>query len=197
MPDLITHPTSTAEWHALVNEAECAAHCRLIEEMESYLVFLLMRFCREPGLASRVFALEYLDSTLAQGRARQDKLREVGDQCLLYSGLFPQQAQRKHVRAGYFADLGRAAYRQLSMLLAINSAASSPGTNAGLYARLSENFVALMDVLLVLRNPGGQAPQLGVLEAYDLWNDTGSRTALKAYQAATQRWPTAISSIPH
>lgn len=150
MPDLITHPTSTAEWHALVNEAECAAHCRLIQEMESYLVFLLMRFCREPGLASRVFALEYLDSTLAQGRA---------------------------------------AYRQLSMLLAINSAASSPGTNAGLYARLSENFVALMDVLLVLRNPGGQAPQLGVLEAYDLWNDTGSRTALKAYQAATQRGP--------
>lgn len=194
MTGLITHPTSTAQWHTLVSEAECAARCRLIEELESYLVFLLMRFCREPGLASTVFALEYLGSTLAQGRARQDKLREIGDQCLLYSGLFPQQAQRKRVRAGYFADMGRTAYQQLSTLLTVSSA----GSNAGLYAHLSENFVTLMDVLLALRDLGGQTPGLGVLEAYDLWADTGSRTALKTYQAATQQLPAPpIPSRPH
>ena len=44
MKRLVLHATDTAQWQALVHEAEAAAECSLSVETESYLVFTLMRF---------------------------------------------------------------------------------------------------------------------------------------------------------
>jgi len=44
MSQLILYPTETAQWHALVNEAQVSTRLMLNEDTESYLVFLLMRF---------------------------------------------------------------------------------------------------------------------------------------------------------
>jgi len=178
MATLLTHPTATAQWHALVSEAEAAAACQLVEELESYLVFLLMRFSNRPEMANSVMALDYLNSMLAQGTIRQEKLRDVGDQCLLYSGLFPQQAEQRQVRISYFVDLGRSAYQQLSDRLA--------NSYAELYAHLSQDFIALMDVLHAMRKLGSSLPCLEPLPAYELWSDTGSRQAYQALREATQ-----------
>ena len=54
MAKLVIQPTSTAQWHALVSEAESAASCVLNEDLESYLVFLLMRFASNPHMLARV-----------------------------------------------------------------------------------------------------------------------------------------------
>ena len=114
MSELVIHTSATAEWLSLVNEAESAAALHLDEEMQSYLVFLLMRFTESPELAASVLAMEYLQSMRSQGRVGQDQLRNVGDKCLLYSGLFPERAERRRVKISYFVDLGRSAYQQLS-----------------------------------------------------------------------------------
>lgn len=178
MATLVTHPTASAQWHALVNDAERAAACPLVEELESYLVLLLMRFTRRPEMVGNALALDYLNGMLAQGRSRQDSLRDVGDQCLLYSGLFPQQAARRQVKISYFVDLGRSAYQQLSTTLA--------SSYAELYVHLSQDFVSLMDVLHAIRSLGSDLPRLDPFSAYELWADTGSRQAYRALRAVSQ-----------
>lgn len=181
MAKLVIQPTSTAQWHALVSEAENAADCVLTEDLESYLVFLLMRFASNPHMLARVIALDYLNNSSNEGRTRHEKLRDVGDQCLLFSGLFPKQAERRMVKVSYFVDLGRSAYQQLSDTMSSNSAA--------IYANLSRDFVSLMDILQSMRELQGNRSNLTPLNAYELWNDTGSRHAYKIIRTLTDACP--------
>ena len=184
MPELLVHTSATEEWLSLVHEAETASEHHLDEEMQSYLVFLLMRFTEKPELAASIMAVEYLQSMQAMGRIGQEQLRNVGDKCLLYSGLFPQRAERRRVKISYFVDLGRSAYQQLSEQLEHNAAV--------MYHRLAGTFVSLMDILQAMRALGAPDAQLDPLRAFELWQDTGSRAALKALEQSTQGTPLVI-----
>jgi hypothetical protein len=184
MTALLLEPTTLAQWHALVNEAEQAADQRLDESLESYLVFLLMRYTTEPGLAARVMAMDYLKAMQESGQQRGYQLREVGDHCLLLSGLFPQRAERLRVRIGYFVDLGRSAYAELSSSLSHGA--------AQLYESLAMGFVALMDTLHAIRQLGAAQPCFNALQAYDLWQDTGSSRARSTLTGYTRGTPILI-----
>src|SRR3569832_1382878 len=166
MSRLVVKASSTEEWLTLVSEAKVAAACRLDEDMESYLVFQLMRFTEKPEIAASVMVLDYLRSMQLSGHLAQDQLREVGDKCLLYSGLFPERAARRRVKVSYFVDLGRSAYQHLSGRLGHDAAT--------LYQRLAYTFVGLMDVLQTMRELGQQQARPDPLRAYELWRDTGS-----------------------
>jgi len=182
MPDLVIHPTSTAQWHALVNEAQSACDCMLPETLESYLVFLLMRFADKPHMLARVLALDYLNSNAtASSHRRHEQLREVGDHCLLFSGLFPQQAERRMVKVSYFVDLGRVAYQQIA-----DHAITGMTT---IYAELAREFVALMDALQTMRELQGSQSGLTPIHAFDLWNDTGSQHAYRIIRSITGACP--------
>lgn len=159
---------NVAQWQELVHEAATHAGVRLDEELESYLVHTLIRYLRRPEMAQRVLALDFLEAFQQQASQRDDSLRDVGDQCLLFSGLFPQRAERRRVRVSYYVDLGRSAYRNL---------ADSLNDLARLFERMAEEFVAAMDTLQAIRRIGGQPSGLTLLQAHDLWNDTGSRSA--------------------
>lgn len=180
MSQLILEPTSTAQWHALVSEAEAAAARNLDETLESYLVFLLMRFAARPDLAGRVMAVEYLRGATASGQAQVNQLRDVGDQCLLFSGFYPQLAERRHVRVSYYVDLGRGAYGLLAERLR--------HAGAEVYQQLCQGFVALMDVLQAMRALDGE-PALAALQSHELWNDTGSQAAWQRLRALTGGMP--------
>lgn len=180
MSELILEGTSTEHWQRLVHEAAEAATRELDETLESYLVLLLSRTLRDAQALHRVMAVEYLEGLLATGQLRSMKLREVGDHCLLLAGLFPQRAERRLVRVGYFVELGRGAYRELSEAL-------SQGT-ARLYGELAQAFVALMEVLQAMRELGGE-PCLSPLNAVELWQDTGSPRALRNLERYTQALP--------
>lgn len=174
MSDLVLEPTATAQWHSLVSEAEARCAKQLDETLESYLVFLLMRFTGRPTLATAIMAREFLEGLTAPGRQGHDRLRDVGDQCLLYSGLFPRRAERRLVRVSYYVDLGRAAYSHLAEDRAPGSAA--------LYSRLAHSFVALMEVLQAMSHLTG-APALDLLQAIELWHDTGSSQSLRHWRS--------------
>jgi hypothetical protein len=173
MRQLILEPTTQAQWQTLVHEAQYACDRELDETLESYLVFLLMRFTDKPHCMSRVMAQDYLSSQAASGGERVERLRDVGDHCLLFSGLFPQLAERRLVRVSYFVNLGQSSYRQLSGLL-------DRGWSS-VYQHLSEAFVVLMDVLQSMRGLDGR-PSLTPIQALDLWSDTGSR---RCYEQVT------------
>lgn len=186
MSRIVTEPTATAQWHDLVHEAEELAHLNLGETLESYLVFTLMRFTQRPQLLHNIMALEFLNSLNKQGQRRHDNLRDVGDQCLLFAGLFPLNARRRLVRIGYFVKLGRSAYQQLHD--------DQQHATFKLYGQLASDFIAMMDVLLAIRriNPGNQ--QLAPLEAFELWEETGSQQARASLAQRTRATPIANTS---
>lgn len=168
MAELHVQPTATAQWHDLVDEAAQRCGLRLDDELESYLVFLLMRFTSRPDMAATVMALEFLQSMYERGSRQEQQLRNVGDQCLLYSGLFPLRARRRRVRIRYYVDMGRSAYQQLS--------SSVERGWAELFARLAERFVPLMDVLQAMRIE--HDPVSGdLLALHELRDDCGSPAA--------------------
>ncbi|ALP52090.1 hypothetical protein Tel_02440 [Candidatus Tenderia electrophaga] len=167
MTSLVLEPTSTALWQALVSDAEAAANRQLDETLESYLVLTLMRFTQRPELVSSVMALEFLDSAQKAGQQQHAQLRDVGDKCLLVSGLFPQNAKRRLVSIGYFVNMGRSAYQQLHDKI------------HGFYGQLAADFIPMMDVLHAMRELNDQSQHIDLLDAFELWEETGSQHALE------------------
>lgn len=139
MKKLILHPTDTSQWHALVNEAQALTSLILNENTESYLVFLLMRFSQSTQLIESVIALDFLESMHASGKRQVELLRDVGDKSLLFCGLFPGMAIKRHVRLDYFSEMGQAAYLSVGELEARES--------ADLYFQLSAQFMNMQQIL--------------------------------------------------
>ncbi len=168
MSNVLISGAQVADWQKLVSEAEAKMGVSLDQDMESYLVFTLMRYTSRPDMASRVMALDYLEAMQNTGSASQTQMREVADQCLLLTGLFPARAQRRRVSITYYVDLGRSAYQHLAENLA---------SMTELYSRMAQQFVQAMDTLHAIRQLGEGNLQLEPLEAFDLWQQTGSRAA--------------------
>lgn len=149
MADILTRDSATALWQELVRDAEAKAGRMLGEDLESYLVFTLMRHYRDAPLAHRVVALEWLEAMQREGRQqRNDELRDVGDRCLLIAGFYPEIAQRRHVPLSYFVEVGRSAYDQL--------AGDLRAAVGELYAQLARAFAQLVHVLIEVRRLSGQ-----------------------------------------
>lgn len=181
MSNIIVESSSTAQWQKLILEAEATCDLHLNEDMESYLVFLLMRFLEKPDFTSKIMAMDYLHSFVAQGQAQQDKLRDVGDHCLLFSGLFPKIAERRHIKISYYVGMGKTAYHHLGD--------TCKAQLHEFYHQLAESFVPMMDILHVIRGINQRAQILSPLEALELWGDTQSKQALKSLRYATDANP--------
>ncbi|MBI1423956.1 MAG: hypothetical protein GC149_10860 [Gammaproteobacteria bacterium] len=186
MAKLFVEQEATAQWHDLVKEAEAFNGVHLDEELESYLVFLLMRYTGRPELAAKVMALDYLHGAQTAGSERREKMRDVGDQCLLFSGLFPKRAEKRRVRVSYYVDLGRTAYH--------NVAEAAQAAMAEMFHHLSDSFVSLMDTLQAMRSMHARDQQLDPLHALDLLQDTGSQRARTILGQTTQAIPLVIPS---
>jgi hypothetical protein len=188
MAEIKLQPTSTAHWHELVCEAESKSHRHLGEEVQSYLVFLLQRFLSKPDLAVRILALDYLKGLRESGHQQFDKLRDVGDICLLHAGFFPQRARTRLVSANYYVDLGIGAYYQLHH--------HTPHQQGQLFEQLYEGFVPAMDVLQTIRSFENEQPYekplYDALTAYELWEHTDSIQAKRQLQNFTKATPTKI-----
>ena len=164
-----TETTSLILWQDLIRYAEHRCSVRLKQDLESYLVSLLMRYTNKPELVNQLIATAFLNAMQKREEERHLSLQHVGDQCLLFAGLFPRVAEKRHVKVSYFVDLGRSAYAAISH------------TTNDLYGSLALQFVALMDVLQSIRPDTDLLP----LEAYDQWHDVGSQWAYKVLQSYT------------
>lgn len=188
MSELILESSATAAWYRLVTEAASATASTLDEDRESYLVFLLMRYLRRPELVRAVMAAEFLDGLGLPGRRRREAMQAVGDQCLIFTGLFPEQADRRRVRLSYFVDLGQCAYDEVAI--------SVDRANAGLFHALASTFVRLADVLRAVRQRP-HSPLMTALEAAQRWDETGSELARDCLAEYTTATPLPASSQRH
>ncbi|MDI1351214.1 MAG: hypothetical protein PSV35_00345, partial [bacterium] len=132
------------------------------EHTESYLVFLLMRFSQGPKLIESVVALDFLEAMHKSRSMQSELLKDVGDKSLLFCGLFPGMAEKKHVSLSYFSDMGQAAYLTLGEL--------QDSEHANLYFQLSAQFITLQQILQAIRGEYWQFSDVrqSVLSATDL-----------------------------
>jgi len=145
---VIYEPTETAAWVQFVRAGESRASCTLGEELESFLVFTLMRFMQRTDLFSIVLALEFLQASTEQtGRKKGHTLGEVGDVSLILEGLYPERARKLGVPASYFPEMGRMAFGDLADFFGRNNLRSLEV----LYRNVGAGFPAMMDVLLAAR----------------------------------------------
>src|SRR5688572_546372 len=165
MSEILTRESSTALWQELIREGEQRAGKALGEDLESYLVFTLMRHLGDAPLAHRVMALELLEALNAAGAQRKGELRDVGDRCLLIAGLYPDLAKRRRVPLSYFVDLGQGAYDTL--------AGEMRAALSALYAELARAFAQLVRVLVEVRKLSGEWRGLLPLDRHELAASAG------------------------
>lgn len=160
---LLTSTTPRVLWQDVVKHAETRCAITLEGELENYLVSLLMRYTSQPEIAKQIFATAFLEALQLREHERSVSLQHVGDQCLLFAGLFPKAAAKRHVKIGYFVDIGRSAYGAISK------------TTDDLYGSLAIQFVVLMDVLQSIQPHAELMP----FEAYEQWEQVGSQRAFE------------------
>lgn len=114
MNKLLTNTTEMAHWHQLVLDTQNAKGIYLSEPLENYLVLTLCAYTTRTSLASIVLAIEFLECINELSHQNLLKLRDVGDHCLILSGLFPERIKRKNISASYLENIGREAYYTLS-----------------------------------------------------------------------------------
>jgi hypothetical protein len=170
---LVTKETTLALWHDVIQYAEGRCEITLSEELEIYLISLLARYMDRPDLAQQIFATTFLESMQKQEKQRSLSLQHIGDQCLLFAGLFPQSAARKQVKVSYFVEIGRSAYANISQ------------SANDLYWSLALQFVAMMDVLQSIRSESDLLP----LDAYAQWDELGSKRAWQILNQYTHGIP--------
>jgi hypothetical protein len=188
----VTGKSTTAVWVDIVNEGEKKAGIELGEELESYLVFLLMRYTERPEIAASPLAITYLQGLVGERIMRDFRLRDVADQSLLISGLFPGRAERRRVPVSYYVDLGRSAYQRLS-----EDEVSQLGD---LFGNVAEHFIEMMDTLHAIRRFSQTQVLNFPMTAFDLWAATGSRSAmheLGLHSEATPVWESRLESLRH
>jgi hypothetical protein len=179
---VLVNSTPVALWQNIIHEAEIACSTTLPDELEAYVVMLMLRYMDKPELTRQIMATQLLEGLKQHASAREASLQRVGDACLLFSGLFPGLAEKRLVKISYFINLGRGAYATVSR------------TSNDLYALLAQQFVAIMDILQSIGQHAQQKPQLMPLQAYELWNECGSQRALRVLKQYTQATPLSINN---
>ena len=172
--------SSLSAFYTLVEEARKSSTTPLSEDLQSYLVLLLLRFMKMTQLVDSIFALDFLENIKKSNRESLQILREIGDKCLLFSGLFPNRAKHRLVNVSYYVKLGQNAYLALSH--------HSHTQLATFYENLSRQFVPLMDILHLIREMDSHTKEksLDLLTAEDLWSQTNSLHALKILKNSTK-----------
>lgn len=111
---------------------------------------------------------------------RQKNLKKLGDVSLYTAGFFGESLARKIVDMGYYIDMGKSAYSNLSTLIPDEDFSK-------LFAELSERFDKFVDVLAEISDrtklAPGRTPQ-DLIQMYELWLKTKSERAEESLKKA-------------
>lgn len=170
--------TEVLQWHQLVKDAQQTYRHQFCEDVEHYLIMLLQNFVNRPEIASTIIAADYLAGQQHPAwRERQQLLRDVGDKCLLFSGLFPEMAHKRNISVSYLVNIGRSAYHGVA------ESANNEKLVAQLFSQLHQEFVCLMDVLQCISEMRGFRHQISPMLAEELWRKLRSRHARDVLQS--------------
>lgn len=153
MSDLLMQSDSPTGWHELVRDATYLAGYQIDEALEHYLIVTLEKHTHDSNIGSSIIALDYLNAISLSTQKQIQKMRSVGDYCLLLSGLFPEHAIKRNVSSNYFIGMGKTAYHQLS------SVSPHLKLDTQLFLQLSNEFTGLTNLLNIIRELPQQMQQ--------------------------------------
>lgn len=141
---IILQSSTIAQWYSLVKETQAQTGLYFDDHVENYLILTLDHFVTDELIIDAPLAVEFLDSVNFGLAYTHQKLRKVGDRCLILAGLFPQHAEKANVSEQYFIDIGQQAYLMLADRARIK-------TDPNLFYKLSFQFADLKTVLNAMR----------------------------------------------
>lgn len=135
-------------WYEVIDQAQASSGYRLDDTLSSYLVLTLNHFKDYQQLASDIVAVELLENLqISDSSIGRQRLRKVGDQCLIISGLFPERLSKLNLSFSYYITAGKNAYWHVAQK------AHNSSLDEDLFIQLSDEFVGLVDVLNHVRQP--------------------------------------------
>lgn len=175
------HLADTAPWRALLTKAQFVARVELHGLIEEYLVGVLFRSAIAPVRPEAGEAA----TAAVRGEAPEDvdTLRTIGDNCLVYAGLYPEHAIEQDIALADFVRVGAAAYREFGIL-----------TADPMFTMLADCYVEIIGVLHTLRDVEDDAVCLDPMNAFQLWQDTGSTHAWHTLRRFTDSLPVVVRS---
>ena len=165
----------TLGWRALLAQAQSLAAVQVSPAVEEHLVNLLYRYVSAGDVGPHRGLLRSLEE---YGRASQNCPSQMGDHCLLFTGLFPEHLVKRGLRPADFAALGQSAYGQ-----------HAARTRSARHETLAGEFILAMDVLQTLRALHSGSSFLDGFSAFELWNERGSRYSWQVLQTLTRGTP--------
>ena len=178
------YTTETANWYALLNRAQAESNSYFQRDVEDYLVYLLAYM--ETELTYReninIEANGFLPDTPKQRRL--SKIKDIGEQCLLIAGLFPDHANLTGIPLLFMMEKGCSAYREL--------ANATP--EVSLYLYIADNYGKVIDLLQKLGEMCGDYHKLDLIQAVELWQETGSRHGWKMIKKNIGAFPASTGS---
>ena len=177
---LALYTSETSNWYKLLNKAQAASGFYLAAEVERYIVYVMTSMANDS-----IYSLES-DETMPKTKRDQrlHKMRKTGEQCLIVAGLFPDHANRTGVPLMYMMEKGRKAYNDLAEAV----------PEMDIYSFLGENFLKVIDLLQRLGEYCGVNHTLDLIQACELWQETGSRHSWSVIQNHTGAFPSATAS---
>jgi hypothetical protein len=183
------HLPEAAGWRGLLTQAQQSMGAFLPEAVEEYVVRLLYRMLGSAHAELSLRSADFARQMLNAGAASAHSLAAVGDQSLLFAGLFPDHAIRQRIPLSYFVQMGQHAYRE--------HASTVPEPDRGLFHALGERFVPTLDVLLNIREQNHGGPCLDGLSAFQLWSEAGSSHGWHTLRQITSALPAGATSVRH
>lgn len=164
------HRIAIYQWHQLIQQSCDFAGIELSPEIQSYLLLTLVRYIQNDDLANEAITFSQKLRDDLPFDPRLDVLKGQADHCLILSGLFPSHIHQQQQRISHYIQHGVIRYTRL--------AARSFDADKQIYQKLSDDFISLVDVLYTLRQFNG-SPALPLIQAMELWSDTGSAMAYR------------------
>ena len=167
-----------AVWHALMSKSQLVSKIQLPYAVEAYISDLVVR-----AMHARRFEANSSIENLLFGAEHGD-LQQIGDECLVLAGLMPEHVIQEEIPVSYFVNVAFRAYSQLADDL-----------GAAIYAELATNLIDCVDVLHTLRELEVGGSCIDPLNAYELWEETGSRHARECLARLTDAMPLSTDSV--
>lgn len=183
MPDLCL--AEVAGWRALLTTAQHSVGTYLPAIVDDYVIRLLYQAVGQPAENLDACATAYVQRTLMKCQ-QAPNLATLGDQSLLLAGLFPEHAIRNGIPLTTFVQIGVNAYGEY--------AATAGDPSRAIYSAMAECFVTVLDALHTLRALAQKDPVIDALNAYQLWQETGSAHAWQVLRRLTLSLPSAYTN---
>lgn len=139
------HSNTQAQWYHVLSDLQEETRVILPNEIEHYLMLMFMNTTHDISILDSFLSQDFL-TTFAQPY-NCENWQDIGDKCLILSGLFPDWTRRR-VRSEHFVSkLGKLCYSQASL--------QHFGASQKLFEYLCENYDVIVEFLQKM-NPSTQ-----------------------------------------